>query len=63
MDEEMPKVLVVAPADLHEGFQFVATYDGGAFLVTGEHMLYIMWCDVQKIFKRPPSHAALFNFF
>ena len=60
----MPKVLVVAPADLHEGFQFVATYDGGAFLVTGEHMLYIMWCDVKRFSKDLLlAHAALFNFF
>ena len=34
---EEATILVVAPSDLHPGFQFVATSENGAFVVTGKH--------------------------
>jgi hypothetical protein len=40
---EQPKqktILVVSPADLSQGFQFVANYEGRTFLVTGEPHYY-----------------------
>eukprot|EP00986_Skeletonema_menzelii_P016118 scaffold13751_cov150-Skeletonema_menzelii.AAC.3 len=43
--KEEATILVVAPSDLHPGFQFVASYEEGAFVVTGKrgvrHEIYV----------------------
>ena len=45
-------ILVVSPADLQQGFQFVANYSGGTFLVTGEPSNNVSDLDGHKMCQK-----------